>query len=68
MKQEETVAYMRLVLAGAFGSGKSTFASQLVAAKNDKTKIGKFLGYRTLVDLLISYSGHEDRDIPRHGI
>jgi hypothetical protein len=68
MKHEGTVAYMRPVLAGAFGSGKSTFASQLVAAKNDKTKIGKFFRYRILIDLLIFCSGHEDRDIRRQGI
>jgi adenylate kinase family enzyme len=56
---------MRPVLAGAFGSGKSTFASQLVAAKSDKTKIGKFLRECVLVDSLTSCSGHEDRDVPR---
>jgi nucleoside-triphosphatase THEP1 len=65
VEHEATVAYTRLVLAGAFGSGKSTFASQIVAAKNEKTKIGKFFRYRILVELLIPCSGHEDRDIPR---
>lgn len=30
----------KIVLAGAFGSGRSTFASRMVKAKADKKKIG----------------------------